>query len=369
MKVLHLVPLHIPASGIVRQAIVEDRAARSAGVPWDVRVFTDVKLPPEAEALQIRTPHGKSASLKRTWFSYAADKIRHRRALYAWLRSHHAEYDVVLLRYTTSDFARAHALRSVETPVVSVHHTLELPELQLERGYQGLLRVSSERLAGPSNLRAAAAIAGVTQEIVDYELERSGRAQATLTLPNGIDTAEHKTAGDKRDQTPELLFVASAFPPWHGLDRVLSALSRSEEDCVLHVVGRVSETDLVAARADRRVKLHGHLTHEDMAHLAARAWVGLSSFALDRKGMKEASTLKVREYLAWGLPTYAGHTDRFPTDFPYYRVGAPDITAILAYAREMRSTPRESVSTRAANLISKEAILTTAYSQLQTLFS
>lgn len=37
--------------------------------------------------------------------------------------------------------------------------------------------------------------------------------------------------------------------------------------------------------------------------------IGIGTLALHRKGMKEASPLKVREYLAYGLPVILGYKD------------------------------------------------------------
>lgn len=358
MKVLHLVPLHIPASGIIQQAIAERRAADETSVDWDIRLFTDIDLPAEAESLRIwASPKKKRAQRSSYWLRYVADKIQHRRLLYRWIRNHHHEYDVILLRYTTSDLSRARTLRVISTPVVSMHHTLELPELHLVRGYQRLLQVTMERLLGPKNLRAARAIAGVTDEIVDYEIERAGVSRPTVTFPNGINLGQQPIAVDRRGEVPELLFVASTFVEWHGLDLLLDDLARSEEDFTLHLVGDVEPADLERASRDPRVRIHGRLTKEAIGELIASSWVGLSSFALERKHMSEACTLKVREYLAAGLPTYSGHRDRFPKEAPYYRQGPPRIAQILEYAREMRSTRREDIRQQSAPLLSKANII------------
>jgi hypothetical protein len=50
-----------------------------------------------------------------------------------------------------------------------------------------------------------------------------------------------------------------------------------------------------------------------MIPLLARADVAIGSLGLYRAKLQEASTLKVREYLARGIPTILGYRD---TDFP-----------------------------------------------------
>lgn len=58
---------------------------------------------------------------------------------------------------------------------------------------------------------------------------------------------------------------------------------------------------------------HGRLDRRDYEPLMYQADVAIGTMALYRKGMNEASPLKVREYLAYGLPVIIGYQD---TDFP-----------------------------------------------------
>ncbi|OQX62455.1 MAG: hypothetical protein B5M51_06135 [Anaerolinea sp. 4484_236] len=57
------------------------------------------------------------------------------------------------------------------------------------------------------------------------------------------------------------------------------------------------------------VILHGYLKSEDYLKIFAIADVAVSSLAPHRKGMDEASSLKSREYLAYGLPTILAYKD------------------------------------------------------------
>ena len=59
-----------------------------------------------------------------------------------------------------------------------------------------------------------------------------------------------------------------------------------------------------------RIRWHGRLPREAALRLLDRADVGLGTLALHRKGMAEASALKMREYLAVGLPVIYGNEDR-----------------------------------------------------------
>jgi len=60
------------------------------------------------------------------------------------------------------------------------------------------------------------------------------------------------------------------------------------------------------------VRCHGFLDEEAYLPLVARAHAALGTLALHRKRMREACPLKLRRYLAYGLPSVIGHLD---TDF------------------------------------------------------
>lgn len=127
--------------------------------------------------------------------------------------------------------------------------------------------------------------------------------------------------------TPEIIFVASRFSQWQGLDIILRAVSSTASDFALHIVGELDGNIL----NDNRVVYHHILSAKDLESLYSKAHLGLSCFALHRKGMSEACPLKVREYLAYGIPVYSGHKDCFPDSFPFYQCGKADFASILTY--------------------------------------
>jgi hypothetical protein len=173
---------------------------------------------------------------------------------------------------------------------------------------------------------------------------------------------------DLRGERPEIVFVASHFAHWHGLEGLLASLCASPTDGVLHLVGIVPEQLLQRAQGDPRVRTYGELDPSAVDEVVARGWVGLSSFGLAEKGMTEACTLKVREYLRAGVPAYAGHRDSgLPADFAYFRYGAPDWDAIVAYARATRGVARDAVSGAARPFIDKAVLLQRLYQSLEAL--
>lgn len=365
MKVLHTAFMVDPAPGIMHQMEWEQMAAEERGMDWDVRLFCRYTGTPRSKVV---VPARKPGSRGTGVTSLLPDRLGLRRDYFHWLKAQTPRYDVILLRYSVSDPMQAAFVKGTDRPIYLVHHALEVPELRLY--YKGLgrsIRISLERFFGGMTLRSANGIVAMTDEILRHEADRTGaRHKQGYVYPNGIYYPD-ASAGhglDGRGTLPEILFVASRFVGGIGLDRLLDSLAGSSSDFILHLVGTLNPEDEARAVQDHRIRLHGILSGSQIEVLSQKCWVGLSSFALDRKGMEQACTLKVREYLFHGLPVYANYRDVFPDDFRYYRIGPPDIDRILEYAALTRNATRAEVAAQARPFISKSVLLASLHEWL-----
>ena len=109
-----------------------------------------------------------------------------------------------------------------------------------------------------------------------------------------------------KDAPVELLFMGSDMHSWHGVDK-LAVLAKARPDWTIHALG-VSERMFGEGRP-ANIRAPGRLTRAEYMPLAARCTAGFGTLALHRKAMDEACALKVREYLAFGLPVILGYTD------------------------------------------------------------
>lgn len=361
MKVLHAAALLTPPPGVLTQMIWEQAAATQEGLDWNVRMYCPRGSAPCSEVTRfsesIETKRRNSFQKLGAWIAF-------RREYYRWLLGEQNYYDVLLLRYYVHDPFQLSFIRRINRPVFLVHHTLECPELASESGLIGRIRALSEGVIGPPSIRRARGVIAVTPEIGDYE---TGRAcipsQTSLLFPNGV-LYSGRLAEDGRGDVIELLFVASSFVPWHGLDLLLDAMQESSERYILHVVGRVSSMDEVRAKSDSRIMLHGVLDHAAILAVASRCHIGIASLALFRKGMTQACTLKVREYLMLGLPVYAGYNDVFPEHFPFYKNGPCDVASILSFAESLKHVKRREVSDQSRPFIDKARLLKVLFGEL-----
>lgn len=361
MRVLHCAALLSPPSGIRMQMQWDELAASKLCISWKVKLFCPR---PECEGSSIAQYSSWVEVVKggifRKVFAWLALWIEYN----IWLYSVRKDYDAFILRYNVHDPFQLLFIFLCRRPVYLVHHTLEEPELAMGGGLAGWIRSKLESLIGRYAIKASAGTIGVTKEIINYERRRAGLdRRKDFLYPNGV-YYRSETLSDRRGDALELLFVASSFAPWHGLDLLLNELSSTIHPFVLHIVGDVCNDDRNRASNDDRVVFHGHLNQEDIRKIAEKCSLGLSSFALDRNGMKEACTLKVREYLLMGLPVYAGHSEVFPQSFKFYRNGPVSFVGIIDFARTVKSASRQQVSDAARPYIDKVIMLDSLYRSL-----
>lgn len=99
-----------------------------------------------------------------------------------------------------------------------------------------------------------------------------------------------------------IFFVGSSSQIWHGISELVK-FAELNPDIFVHIVGEDQESS--------RPNLHfyGHLEPFEYHQIAAKCIAGIGTLNLSAKHMEEASPLKVREYLAMGLPVIIRYHD------------------------------------------------------------
>jgi glycosyltransferase involved in cell wall biosynthesis len=301
-----------PTSGVERKILGQARALQRIGAD-EVDVII-VGEPPPGERDGVRYVHVRRSGL--------LGPLRYGLRRFALVEGalDLGRYDLVLFRYPFADPAAA--TFAERYPVVSEHHTKEIPErlatLKETRRPDQLvhqrLSLTYERQYGPLYLSQVHGIVGVTDEIRRYELERAGRSLPSLTLPNGIDVeaVPHTRFTPFDGRTLHLVFVGAGSASWHGVDRLLAGLATYRGGVAIHC-HLVGGQPIAVARwrmpAQVRVELHGPLYGGDLDRLLASATMAIGPLAVHRKGLSEACPLKTREYAARGIPFLYSHED------------------------------------------------------------
>lgn len=108
-----------------------------------------------------------------------------------------------------------------------------------------------------------------------------------------------------------LVFAAGHNTPWQGVDRVLD-LAHQLGDVCLALAGQLGDADKLEedwTTDGVRVVAFGELSQAGLERIYPLADAGLGPFAIDRKGLKQACPLKVRDYLCHGLPAVINYDD------------------------------------------------------------
>lgn len=146
-----------------------------------------------------------------------------------------------------------------------------------------------------------------------------------ICIMNGYDFSAVQLPERKPDGTIHLVSV-STTAPWHGYDRLIAGMHEyyqngGTENIVFHMVGNVmpEHREMVERFGLREhVIFYGKLPADELGPIYQKATLGIDILAGHRRDSKISSTLKSREYSAYGLPILtACPVDYLPEDYKY----------------------------------------------------
>lgn len=346
MRVAHVNFVLEPMVGINAKIAQQARAAREAGLPIDF-IVVNAQFDHSEENLHYRRLPELSV-----WESRVCrDRALHKLGLIERVAGLD-DFGAVVLRYTGPYPRSAAFLRRYGPKLITEHHSCEVPEMLTYNSQKRWVWACIERWSARRLLSHVRGIIGVTDEIRRYEVVRAGRERPSLVMANGIRTDEIPFTGFRPfdGKTLELVFAATDFTPWQGLERLMEGMLRHQgpEVVRLHLAGKLfpHQEKLIArlAASPHRVVAHGVLRGESLETLYRAANLGIGSLGLYVKRMEEACALKTRDYCARGLPFIYGYRD------PDIKLNAPfalrvpnepapvDLQRVMAFARCVSST-------------------------------
>jgi glycosyltransferase involved in cell wall biosynthesis len=148
-------------------------------------------------------------------------------------------------------------------------------------------------------LRRADGAVAVTSELARAATNARPGLVSTV-IANGVELGP-VPAPEHDGGSPRLVYVGEDVY-WQGVDKLVELAERFPE-WRFDVVG--STTRAFPANVTR----HGFLAKDGYARVLASADVAVGTLALHRKDMDEASPLKVRRYLEFGLPVILAYDD------------------------------------------------------------
>jgi glycosyltransferase involved in cell wall biosynthesis len=207
--------------------------------------------------------------------------------------------DVIYLRCGRYVFP-FHALTKV-APIVLEINTKDIDEHRVRGGYFYWSHLFSRRMLFGN----VSGFVAVSHEIAELPVNSVYRKPIRV-ISNGIDLEKYDPLPVPKNDSPVVTMVASPGMAWHGVDKLV-ALAEGCPDLQFNLVGYSS--DNIRRSVPSNLNLPGFLQQADVKAMLAKTDVACSTLALHRNNMEEASTLKVREALAFGIPLILAYRD------------------------------------------------------------
>lgn len=157
--------------------------------------------------------------------------------------------------------------------------------------------------------RNVAGFVSVAHELVALP-SVAGSGKPSLVIANGIDLSAFPTLPVPSGSDLRFAFMGARHgAAWHGISKIVDLAHRKPE-WRFEVIGMTRED--LGGSVPRNVETHGILTREQYEPILATCDIAFGTLSAYAKDCFEASPLKVRESLAFGLPVVTGVRD---TDF------------------------------------------------------
>jgi hypothetical protein len=155
------------------------------------------------------------------------------------------------------------------------------------------------------SLKRASGLVCVSQELAEIKVFSRFRIP-TRVIANGFDTEQVKELPPPNNSAPNLVFIGSPGCPWHGVEK-LAPFADTYPEIQIHLVGYDQLPGL--DRVPANLHLHGYLKQAEYIKILGMADATIGSLGLHRINVYEASTLKTRECLSYGIPLILPYKD------------------------------------------------------------
>jgi len=228
----------------------------------------------------------KNSSLNNYFF-----KVQHSKRIHRDISSFHP--DIIYYRQGIWYPGLTKALKAYQ--VVLEVNTNDLIEIKNE----SFVRRIIYKFGRNKILNCINGLVAVTNELNElYSFKKVPR----LTIGNGYIFDENQIVKKRNSDRPQLVFVGSPNCQWHGVDKIYY-LAQKLPEFDFHIIGINNTTSL------NNLNFYGYLSIEKIKKIYSFCDVAIGSLSLYKAGVNESSTLKVREYLSYGLPVILGGFD------------------------------------------------------------
>jgi len=338
-------------------------AFRKAGIEMDI-----ISLGNETTCTLTKHPNRNSDNavvLRRFKKFYWNNRIKVFSAALRFIATEKPE--VVYIRYPISDpmyVMFLHKLRQLASSIVVLS---EIPTYPYER-------IHRDHARGRVLRRVSLEVDHFCQKFLKHYIDRIVSIDysddifgiKTISIQNGIDVNAFTLCGNSESLTFPLRLIGVAnLVDYHGYDRIITAIQRQlnlndmKHDIEFHVVSPPTpmlsrlRNEVEKENLNDFVVFHGQKTGKDLDDIFDKCHIGVGALAWHRFNITQASNLKIREYMARGMPfLYTGKDQSLPSNYPYaLQVPSSEtpinLKAVLEFAKQAYSSQDHSILMRA----------------------
>lgn len=214
--------------------------------------------------------------------------------------------DLIYMRWEPYKFCLKRLL--ISYPSVCEINGDDRTELKIKRfsNFFNFCRYAWSHLTWNKLLRCYKGFSFVTYELREMHKNLLNDAQSVV-VPNGIalDPDHFCTSSPpEANELPRVVFLGSNSYAWHGLEKLkrVAELTRGRLEFDLFT----NDKSLVWPD---NVEHHGFVEREIYGKIVQRAACGLGPLEISKSGLKEACSLKIRNYLGYGTPAVCFNPD------------------------------------------------------------
>jgi hypothetical protein len=215
--------------------------------------------------------------------------------------------DIIYFRYPLYLPFIGKVLYETKVPIVMEINGNPLDELQAKKDK---LIYFIEKNKGGSLLNVANGFVGVSKESTRYALQCINKNIPHIIIGNGVDCNKIQFLNYYPENNCYNIVYIGNRTVWAGIDRLIIPLTK-DKTIKLHLFGKGWEDDpnIKSLINNGQVINHDYVPSSELDSLLNVIDVGLGPLACHRKGFREATPLKVRRYLAHGIPVVIGYND------------------------------------------------------------
>lgn len=292
-------------TGVFEKILCQVRALQSLGPKVHIIIIDSLSASSESYSDYINVIYNKYARLgiiSRLAFQFIVPK-----KLYQTLKS--IKPDIIYLRYPLYRPFITKMLYKIQTPIVMEINGNPLEELCASgKGEKMICLV--EKKKGRCILSMASGFVGVSEESVEYALQCINKNIPHIVTGNGVDCYKIRFLNYYPDNKYYNIVYIGNRTVWAGIDRLIRPLTK-DETVKLHLFGKGWDDDpqIKPLIKSGQVINHGYVLNDKLNNLLNIIDAGLGPLACHRKNFREATPLKVRRYLAHGIPVVISYDD------------------------------------------------------------